>query len=299
MSESFIKLIRSEEARYLMRKFPNAFILLTFIADRARRENGHPDGLNIGQCHLGDYLSYGLTEQQYRTAKKILEGRGHIKIIETSRSRKTRKNFKKIEKIENVKKSTNESTNETTTRITTIGTLVELCSSSIYDINPTISNHRNDERINERNDDRSTTDQRPINDEQEGRRRKKKEKEEQPHTPSFEISSKIKFREFVFLSQEQYDSLIAKYGKDFVERMLDVLDSYKGSKGIEYKSDYHVMKDAGWVVERVKKDLAKVANENNLQNASRDFKPTESRFESSKILRGTNEFERDKEAIHG
>jgi len=158
-SDGYVKTIRSEESFYLARKHPNAFILLHFIALRARRENGYPDGLTIGQCHLGDYKEYGLTEKEYRVAKQVLERRGHIKIIETCRSRKSKMsgvcalNFKKREK---------EAT-ERATASTTIGTLVELCSLTVYDINPDDENQQKGDR----NGDRRATEGRPKGDEQE------------------------------------------------------------------------------------------------------------------------------------
>lgn len=141
-SERFLKFIPSEEAFWLMECKPNAFRLLTHIANTARRYNGHPDGLTIGQCHLRSWTFYKLTEQEYRTAKEILVKRKHIKIIETNRTRK-----------------------KSTTGVTTNSTLVELCSLTIWDINPEINN----DQIN----DRATTEQRPSNDKQERIRKKK------------------------------------------------------------------------------------------------------------------------------
>ena len=125
----FIKFIPSEEAMYLVIHKPNAFKLLTIIANRARRESGNPDGLLPGQCHIGDWKAIGLTEQEYRTAKIILIKRAHIKIVETCRTRK-----------------------KSTTGTTTNGTLVSLISLSVYDIN----SKSIDDRIN----DRATTEQR-------------------------------------------------------------------------------------------------------------------------------------------
>ena len=159
MSESFVKSIRSEESQYLARKHPKAFILLFFIVQRARRENGYPDGLTIGQCHIGDHKEYGLTEKEYRTAKKILVQRNHIKIIETCRTRKSERAGKKIEIFENVKNWPN----ERATKSTTFGTLVEICSTSVYDINPEMFNHRKGDRLG----DRGATEGRPKGDEQE------------------------------------------------------------------------------------------------------------------------------------
>ena len=136
MSERFLKFIPSEEAFWLMQHKPNAFRLLTHIANTARRYNGHPDGLTIGQCHLQSWTFYGLTEREYRTAKEILTKRKHIIIIETNRTRK-----------------------KSTTGATTNSTLVQLCSLTIWDINP--------ETSDDRKDDRPTTDRRPTDDKQE------------------------------------------------------------------------------------------------------------------------------------
>lgn len=146
MYDRFIKFIPSDEANWLRKNKPTAFILLSFIAERARREPDHPDGLKPGQCHIGDWKSYGLTEKQYRTAKDILVMRGHIKIVETCRTRK-----------------------KSATGTTTYGTLVELISSSIYDINKNIEG--------DRKGDRGATEGRPRGDEQESEERKRKKEE--------------------------------------------------------------------------------------------------------------------------
>jgi hypothetical protein len=132
----FLKFIPSEEAFWLMHNKPNAFRLLTHIANTARRKNGNPDGLTQGQCHLQHWTFYGLTQQEYRTAKKILVERKHVKILETNRTRK-----------------------KSTTGTTTASTLVELCSLTVWDIIV--------EEYNDRINDRATTDQRLTNDKQE------------------------------------------------------------------------------------------------------------------------------------
>lgn len=69
--KGFIKYMRSEEAEYLL-KYPNANHLFSVMAFRARRTDHPMNGLKAGQCFLGDYSSIGLTERQYRTAKKQL-----------------------------------------------------------------------------------------------------------------------------------------------------------------------------------------------------------------------------------
>jgi len=289
MSERFIKFIPSPEAMYLVRKHINAFALLTFIAERARRENGLPDGLTIGQCHLGDYKSYGLTEKEYRNAKKVLVERGHIKIIETCRTRQS----KKFSKSTLVLKNDEKTATERATRSTTIGTLVEICSTMVYDINSDECNDRKGDRKGER----GATEGRPKGDEQEGIRRKKKEKEiELPLTPSLPIPSKIKFRDYVELTQGEYDSLLAKNGAEFLNHMLDTLDAYKGSSGKKYDSDFHTMKQGGWVVNRVKEDLQKqkLADEKINRPAqggkpSSNIQPSDTKFQPGRVLRGSNE----------
>lgn len=293
MAERFIKFIPSEEALHLARKHKNAFILLMFIANMARRENGHPDGLTVGQCHLGNYKSYGLTEKEYRTAKKVLVDRGHIKIIETCRTRKNEKNSKSTLNLQNCKKTAN----ERATRVTTTGTLVELCDTTIYDINSEVDNHLKGDRKG----DRGATEGRPKGDEQEGIRKKKKEEEKLPHSPSFSPSAlKIKFRELVELTQEQYDSLLAKHGQVFLDRMLDKLDSFKGSSGKKYESDFHTMKEGGWVITQVRKDLQnqKGNHEKSFQHVAAGNFSEGAKFKPSRVIRGSNAVEGDQGVVH-
>jgi hypothetical protein len=163
MSEPFVKLIRSDETRYLARKYHNAFILLTFIAERARRENGNPDGLLVGECHIGDYKEYGLTEKEYRNAKKILVERKHIEIIETCRTIKSEKNSKSTLNLQNREKWAD----KRATKVTTIGTLVKIISRTVYDIN----SEEDNQQKGDRKGDRGATEGRPKGDEQEGRRK--------------------------------------------------------------------------------------------------------------------------------
>ncbi len=69
---------------------------------------------------------------------------------------------------------------------------------------------------------------------------------------------KIAFREFVALTQEQYDKHLSTYGQAFFDSMLDALDVWRGGKKEEYLKelgpdyDYNVMKKAGWVYKKIK-----------------------------------------------
>ena len=68
---TFIKASRSETASFLDFN-PNANHLLNVIARRARRTPCNLNNLSVGECFIG-FKSVGLTEQQYRTAKKHLQ----------------------------------------------------------------------------------------------------------------------------------------------------------------------------------------------------------------------------------
>jgi hypothetical protein len=70
--EAFIGLRRTPETLELI-KDRNAFILLTVIALRARRRNEFSvHRLRSGQALLGDCRSYGMSLQQYRSARSRL-----------------------------------------------------------------------------------------------------------------------------------------------------------------------------------------------------------------------------------
>ena len=68
---TFIKASRSETASFLDFN-PNANHLLNVIARRARRTPCNLNNLSVGECFIS-FKSVGLTEQQYRTAKKHLQ----------------------------------------------------------------------------------------------------------------------------------------------------------------------------------------------------------------------------------
>lgn len=139
MSDRFIKFIPSEEADYLQENHPNAFLLLCLIAKRARRISGNPDGLEIGEAHIGDYKKAGIaSEKMYRTAKIILSQRGHLLFIETCRNRK-----------------------KGATGRATVGTKVKLLRSDVWDINFDVKG--------DIKGDRGATEGRPKGDEQDSK----------------------------------------------------------------------------------------------------------------------------------
>jgi hypothetical protein len=75
MGNSFIKLLRnSPSLNNILSKRPTAFLLLTIIAVRAKRTNiDGPIDMDIGECIIGDFRSYGVTVQVYRRDKLFLK----------------------------------------------------------------------------------------------------------------------------------------------------------------------------------------------------------------------------------
>jgi hypothetical protein len=241
MAERFLKFIPSKEALRLLTNHGHAFRLLTIIAEAARRYDGDPDGLNAGEALIGGHEKYGMSEQNYRTAKKILVQCQHIKILETNRNRK-----------------------KVTTGVTTDGTRVKLLSSNVWDIN---SEHGND-----RPNDCLTTAQRLPNDEL----RKKEDKKEKSHHPypSFsdrttdDLSSskgegeeKIEVCEGIFLSKSDLDMCIKIKGS--IEKVKEAIEFIQGNKKRKYPIDSWPNALSTWKIE----NKAKVRIEDNLAKA--------------------------------
>lgn len=65
-------------------------------------------------------------------------------------------------------------------------------------------------------------------------------------------NNKMLYKDFVSMTENEYNTLVEKYGIDFVQRCIEVLDNYKGANGKKYKSDYRAI--LSWVVDRVIRD---------------------------------------------
>lgn len=83
---------------------------------------------------------------------------------------------------------------------------------------------------------------------------KPKDKKSSSKKESDVKENKIFYREKVSLTPAEYETLCKKNSKEFVEEMLDALESYKCSSGNEYKSDYHTMTKGGWVYKKIQKE---------------------------------------------
>jgi hypothetical protein len=77
---------------------------------------------------------------------------------------------------------------------------------------------------------------------------------------------KIKYAEFVSMTNDEYSSLVAKLGdENKVKRCIEILDNYKGANGKKYKSDYRAI--LNWVITRLHDEESK--NSNNPENQER------------------------------
>lgn len=162
MSKGFVKLSRSSETEWLLRK-PFAFALLSLVALRAQRISNHPSGLKSGEALIGDHKSIGATRGQYRGALAFLVENKLIEIIETCRSRK------------NANQSLTKTHQKSTTKLTTVGTKVKILGSMVCDINVEVNNHRENHRL--------TTDEPPPNHEQEVKKERSKKNNSKPAAP--------------------------------------------------------------------------------------------------------------------
>lgn len=67
---------------------------------------------------------------------------------------------------------------------------------------------------------------------------------------------KIKYAEFVSMTNDEYSSLVAKLGgEERAKRCIEILDNYKGAKGKKYKSDYRAI--LNWVIDRLEEEEQK------------------------------------------
>lgn len=121
MTSYFVKLIENSPLRdKILRERPSAFCLLTLVVVRARKAdllddsgNKIQDGIEIGEAMIGDYESYGATEQIYRTDKTYLEKLKILTYRPTSKGTIAKLQNRAVYDIERVK-----TTDELTTLLT-------------------------------------------------------------------------------------------------------------------------------------------------------------------------------------
>ena len=96
---------------------------------------------------------------------------------------------------------------------------------------------------------------RPLNDNQAILSKKEKELNKNNN------NNKNKIREHVFISQSELNKLNSEYLEHEVSWMLDKLNDYKASKGVQYKSDYHAINM--WVKDAFRKAKVDFIKDNN------------------------------------
>lgn len=76
-----------------------------------------------------------------------------------------------------------------------------------------------------------------------------------------EIKNYILYGEFqnVKLTDEEKNKLLEEFGNDGFNQIVKILDTYKGSTGRKYKSDYIAIRN--WVIDRYKQDMKKKGND--------------------------------------
>jgi uncharacterized phage protein (TIGR02220 family) len=154
MSKGYIKLNRTDEAKNLFKR-PMESHLLFIIALRISRKDNPVEGLKAGEAKIGDYKSFGMSEQNYRTAKKNLSKWGYI-----------------------------------TTKSTSKGTIARLCNSDTYDLNITTNKEQPNGQSNEQSNERLTNASRTGNEQvttnkKERIKEDKKEREILPYEKEF------------------------------------------------------------------------------------------------------------------
>jgi len=225
VSERFIKFIPSQTSDWLRSTYPNAFLILSVIAERARRTNDMPDGLLIGDAiisyeKLGE--SCGLSKKQVRLAIEKLVEHQILEIIWNGRGAKPLKKRALKRALK--------------------GMLVNLCDSSIWDINPEREGTVEGTQRALKGHSKGTK--------QEGRRRNKNEediysqssysKDIPPPNPdsgkkrrkedSF-FSKKREYANGVFLSEDEYELIKQKFFSFSIEKVLQRYSDWKHGVG--------------------------------------------------------------------
>lgn len=66
---------------------------------------------------------------------------------------------------------------------------------------------------------------------------------------------RTQYAENVKMTEDEFKKLVDQFGLEDTNRMIEILDNYKGSSGKKYKSDYRAI--LSWVVDRLKEEKGK------------------------------------------
>ena len=91
--------------------------------------------------------------------------------------------------------------------------------------------------------------------------------EEKEKSSAKKEKEKIKFAEYVTMTNAEHQALTVKFGEQQVREMIEILDNYKGANGKRYKSDYRAI--LSWVAG----EYAKRKQERERNNGNRNLPP--------------------------
>lgn len=119
--------------------------------------------------------------------------------------------------------------------------------SQIKDCDFTVNNMTSQENVLKLESNLIQSNLNPIQIQSESKKRKLKTAQPKP--------LKTQFADFVSMTDDEHQKLVAKYGEEDTLRMIEILNNYKGSKGKKYDSDYLAI--LNWVVKRLDEDKTK------------------------------------------
>lgn len=100
-----------------------------------------------------------------------------------------------------------------------------------------------------------TTRKRHENDAETTRKRTNKNDKNDKNEKNEKKKEKNMYAEFVSMTESEYQTLLSEFGVADTNRLIEILNNYKGSKGKTYKSDYMAIRN--WVVNRLQEEKQK------------------------------------------
>ena len=91
------------------------------------------------------------------------------------------------------------------------------------------------------------------------RKRARAKTEKKKTAGESEQGPKVQWAEFVSMTNAEHQKLLDTHGPADTERLIEILDNYKGATGKTYKSDYRAI--LNWVVTRLQDEKKKRAKE--------------------------------------
>lgn len=91
------------------------------------------------------------------------------------------------------------------------------------------------------------------------RKRARAKTEKKKTAGESEQDPKVQWAEFVSMTNAEHQKLLDTHGPADTERLIEILDNYKGATGKTYKSDYRAI--LNWVVTRLQDEKKKRAKE--------------------------------------